>query len=312
MDEPIRQWYPQFYYIYTGQTDPRPCLVDSLGSLADHVAAYILQMQTWYPLISIGHIELYPEVGVDQLKEWINALEARGVSLPFLHLDVHGPRIDQYISLGINIDVVSDLLELKSFLEARDIAFGIIFTDNYWDSQDWVEDEYNDSIYYERTMDWVNFVNNENIEPDHSIFQSWVFPYYTTGPGPNEIPINLPDDDLSIYSHTRLICEAVDVLTGIVTEPSTDLPLSYELQQNYPNPFNPSTRISYSIPNSNFVNMKIYDMLGREVQTLVSKVQKTGTYSINFDASKLSSGIYFYRLQVGSDFIEARKMLLIR
>ena len=134
MDEPIRQWYPQYYYIYTGQTDPRPCLVDSLSTLADHVAAYILQMQEWFPSIPIGQIGLYPEVGVDQFKEWIIALEARGVYLPFLHIDVHGPRVDQYISFGINIDVASDMAELKSFLNAHDIEFGIIFFDTYYDS----------------------------------------------------------------------------------------------------------------------------------------------------------------------------------
>ncbi|MCK4824841.1 hypothetical protein KA005_54320, partial [bacterium] len=88
MDEPIRRWYAEYYYIYTGQTDPRPCLVDSLGGLADHVAAYILQMEEWFPSIPIGQIGLYPEVGIDQFMEWIIALEARGVSLPFLHIDV--------------------------------------------------------------------------------------------------------------------------------------------------------------------------------------------------------------------------------
>lgn len=214
MDEPIRQWYPQYYYIYTGKTDPRPCLVDSLGSLADHVAAYILQMQEWYPSVSVGHIELYPEVGIDQLKEWIIALEARGVSLPFLHIDVHGPRVDQYISLGINIDVAADMLELKSFLEEHDIEFGIIFFDTYYDSQYWEPGKYNDSTYYAGTMNWVNFVHDANLKPDHSIFQSWVSPYYTTGIGPKEIPVNLPEDDPTVYSHTRLINEAFAILSN--------------------------------------------------------------------------------------------------
>jgi hypothetical protein len=214
MDEPIRRWYPLYYYIYTGQTDPRPCLVDSLGDLADHVAAYILQMQEWYPSIPIGQIGLYPEVGIDQYKEWIIALEARGVSLPFLHIDVHGARVDQYISFGMDIDIAADLTELKSFLEARGIAFGIIFSDIYWTSQYWEPDEYDDQFYYERTMNWVNFVHEADLKPGHSIFQSWIFPVYTTGFGPNEIPINLPEDDLLIYSHTRLINDGCDILNS--------------------------------------------------------------------------------------------------
>jgi hypothetical protein len=89
-------------------------------------------------------------------------------------------------------------------------------------------------------------------------------------------------------------------------------PNKYFLSQNYPNPFNPSTLISYSLPKSDFVILKIYDMRGREVQTLVDKVQKANIYTVKFDASTLSSGVYFYRLQIGEDFIDTKKMLLIR
>ncbi len=86
----------------------------------------------------------------------------------------------------------------------------------------------------------------------------------------------------------------------------------FELCQNYPNPFNPSTEISYSVPKSDFVALKIYDMLGREIQTLVSDFQKAGIYSVKFDARKLSSGIYFYRLQAGENLMKIKRMLLIR
>jgi len=160
MDEPMRQWLPEYYYIYWGETDPRHCLADSIGVLADHMATYILQMQVWFPSVEIGHIELYPEVGVEQLKEWIIALEARGVTLPFLHIDVNGPRVDYYIALGRDIDVAADMAELKSFIEAHGVAFGIILFDTYWGSQAWEPDEYDDQFYFERTMNWVNFVND--------------------------------------------------------------------------------------------------------------------------------------------------------
>ena len=137
MDEPIRQWYPLYYYLVTGQTDPRPCLVESLDILADYVAEYILYMQDALPSLSIGQIALYPEVGVETLKEWILALEERGVALPFLHIDVHGPRVAQYISFGFDIDVESDLMELKSFLSDHNVAFGVIVTDINGDAQAW-------------------------------------------------------------------------------------------------------------------------------------------------------------------------------
>jgi len=86
----------------------------------------------------------------------------------------------------------------------------------------------------------------------------------------------------------------------------------FALLQNYPNPFNPSTKISYSLLNSDFVTLKVHDVLGREVQTLVSEFQKSDTYSIYFDATEFLSGIYFYRLHVGNKFIKTRKMLLMR
>ena len=89
-------------------------------------------------------------------------------------------------------------------------------------------------------------------------------------------------------------------------------PNSFILFQNYPNPFNPSTRIPYVIPKSDYVALKIYDMRGREIQTLVSEFQRAGAHSVTFDANTLSSGLYFYKLQVGSELIKARKMLLIR
>lgn len=312
MDEPIRQWLPAYYYTYTGQTDPRPCLVDSLEILADHVAAYILQMQSWFPSIPIGHIELYPEVSVDMFKEWIIAMEARGVSLPFLHLDVNGPRVDQYISFGLDIDLASDLTELKSFLEAHGIAFGIIFTDIYWNSQAWEPDEYNDQTYYDGTMDWVCVVKAMSMEPDHYIFQSWVKPFYTTGPGPKEIPINLPEDDPSIYSHTRLINEALNIIAGDDADPSTGWPENSRLCQNYPNPFSPRTSITYELPKSSSVILKIYDVRGREVKTLVNTFQEPGRYSVVFQTRELSSGVYFYKLQMGDRLIETKKMILLK
>ncbi|MCK4663206.1 MAG: T9SS type A sorting domain-containing protein [Bacteroidales bacterium] len=300
MDEPLRRWSPEYYYVYWGKTDPRPCLADSLGALADHVAAYILQMQEWFPSVSIGHIELYPEVGVEQLKEWIIALEARGVSLSFLHIDVHGPRVDEYISLGINIDVAADLAELKSFLEEHDIEFGIIFFDTYYDSQYWEPDEYNDSTYYAGTMNWVNFVHDANLKPDHSIFQSWVFPYYTTGIGPNEIPVNLPDNDSTIYSHTHLINEGYNVLypssVGLPDHP-TALSKKFVLHQNYPNPFNTETTIPYSLENATHVQIKIYNILGLYIHTLVDEQKAAGKHQVvwngqNTHGLNMSGGIY--------------------
>ncbi len=86
---------------------------------------------------------------------------------------------------------------------------------------------------------------------------------------------------------------------------------SFYLSQNFPNPFNPNTTIKYSIPKSCFVTLKIYDLLGKEIMTLVNEEKSVGNYEINFDGKNLSSGVYFYRIQAGS-FSDAKKFILLR
>jgi hypothetical protein len=86
---------------------------------------------------------------------------------------------------------------------------------------------------------------------------------------------------------------------------------SYELSQNYPNPFNPTTTISYSILNDDVVTLKVFNALGQKVTTLVNEFQQSGKYSVNFDASGLPSGVYFYEIQSGS-FSAVQKMMLLK
>ncbi len=98
-------------------------------------------------------------------------------------------------------------------------------------------------------------------------------------------------------------------LVGIKDPPK--IPSNNELYQNYPNPFNPSTTIKYSIYKNGFVKLKVYDMLGNEVATLVNEIKAEGNYNIVFNASSLISGIYFYRLQSGN-FSKTKKLLLVK
>ena len=106
---------------------------------------------------------------------------------------------------------------------------------------------------------------------------------------------------------------SVTLERGVVTSNETgpEVAKTYELQQNYPNPFNPTTNITYSLPEQSEIMLKVYDMVGREVATLINREQAAGSYTINFDASELSSGMYLYRLNTGSTTI-TRKMMLIK
>jgi PKD repeat protein len=101
-------------------------------------------------------------------------------------------------------------------------------------------------------------------------------------------------------------------ITGTKQEDkSKDQPESFSLRQNYPNPFNPSTKISYSVQKAGFVSLKVYDILGREVATLVNSYQQPNNYTISFNAHNLASGIYLYKFKSG-DFVQTKKMLLLK
>jgi hypothetical protein len=103
----------------------------------------------------------------------------------------------------------------------------------------------------------------------------------------------------------RSLVSSVEALEG------ASLPEQFRLWQNYPNPFNPSTIIIYALPKKGLVTLRIYDVLGRVVQTLVEETQEAGIYKVRLDASDFSSGAYFYRLVAGS-FVDTKKLLLLR
>ena len=100
---------------------------------------------------------------------------------------------------------------------------------------------------------------------------------------------------------------------GIPTTVETEenIPDVYSLAQNYPNPFNPATTIKYSIPKEGLVTLKVYNVIGEEVATLVNEIKQVGNYNLTFDAENLSSGVYLYRLKAGS-FVETKKMILVK
>ena len=128
--------------------------------------------------------------------------------------------------------------------------------------------------------------------------------------------LEIPNDS-SFQNWFSTISEVVTKVEELNNRTET-IPNEFVLEQNYPNPFNPTTTIRYSILKQSLVSISIYDLLGREIKELVNENKSSGNYTISFDASELTSGIYFYRLQAtpsggqAGDFVETKKMLLMK
>ena len=125
------------------------------------------------------------------------------------------------------------------------------------------------------------------------------------------ISTNLDNPDVALvksFSETNAVTAASS--QSLTLQPVAVV-TDYSLEQNFPNPFNPSTQISYSIPKDGMVALKIFDALGREVETLVNEARTVGRYEVTFDGSRLSSGVYFYRLVAGS-YVFTRKLMLVK
>ena len=99
--------------------------------------------------------------------------------------------------------------------------------------------------------------------------------------------------------------------TNIVNQISALMPENFLLRQNFPNPFNPVTHMQFGIPKSGFVSLKVFDMLGREIKTLINEIKPAGSYEVLFDGTDLASGVYFYKIE-SVDFTATKKMVLIR
>jgi photosystem II stability/assembly factor-like uncharacterized protein len=149
--------------------------------------------------------------------------------------------------------------------------------------------------------------------------------YHTTNAGvtwsrevvtdyPPDLPYSIsafPSGDVWFGGFNGRIFKKNGILTEIQGNGEKTKPQTFQLYQNYPNPFNPSTTFSFSIPYSSFIILKVYDMLGREVKTLVNEEMKPGTYGMTWNAGALPSGVYFYRLASGS-FTETKRMVLLK
>ncbi|MGB2959507.1 MAG: T9SS type A sorting domain-containing protein, partial [Bacteroidota bacterium] len=117
------------------------------------------------------------------------------------------------------------------------------------------------------------------------------------------------DMGVIVGDNTVLVTTNGGIITG--AEDAEQLPQEYMLLQNYPNPFNPSTTIAFAVPHGGFVTLKVYNLLGEEVATLIAGDHAAGTFKATWDASELPSGVYFYRLMAG-DYVQTKKAVLMK
>jgi hypothetical protein len=169
--------------------------------------------------------------------------------------------------------------------------------------------QWNAGRIYEYSIQISNDENNWNeiVSNASSSSQAWTFNDFSPVLSARYIRIICESNNQSNWAgvwEARIF--EPDYPTSVETEPST-----YVLNQNYPNPFNPTTTIQYYIPQLSWVKLAVYNLIGQEVQILVDEEKAAGSYEIDFNASNLTSGIYFYKLQ-SVNFVETRKMVLLK
>ncbi len=218
---------------------------------------------------------------------------------------------------------------LTNFIYDNDNRVTSLFKDD-WDGKEWIN-SVRRTVTYNSTEpnvvkldeDWDNgkWINNcRNFETyttdnyfTHGISEFWEYGGWY--PEDGSIDLYNPDGfELHYLAHEMLVY--YDGTTDVKDEKAINLS-GYELSQNYPNPFNPSTQISYQIPANSFVTLKVYDVLGNEIATLVNEEKAPGIYTIQFNLQpttinqQLSSGVYYYQLRAGK-FLQTKKMLYLK
>ena len=180
---------------------------------------------------------------------------------------------------------------------------------------------YSTSYYYSKTMIWVpgtaNIYGNSTFNLVRSINNGITWNSMSGGPGTDLQSLDaVKVNNSTIYAlavtYGRGVYKLLDSVSVIgIENTGTTIPKEYKLYQNYPNPFNPVTSIKYTIPNDDFVSLKIYDLKGELVTTLINENQIKGEYDVSFNGESYSSGVYFYVLEAGK-LISSKKMVLVK
>ena len=252
---------------------------------------------------------LRPDLTVDQLREQIR--------VTCDNIDADNPGFEGLMGTGR----VNALRAVTEFFHPSIRIVGTTFTDSGGDSVinrgdvvdvavefiNYLTSTSNISITLREYDREITLINNNEVIPllksNETAFVTFQFVVdYPAIPG--DVLRFITDISAGSYSDRDLFLLKVNSVQG-------PIPDQFSLAQNYPNPFNLETNIRYSLPNEEFVTLKVYDVLGREIATLVNRQQREGTYEIKFNVSGISSGIYFYRLSAGN-FTQVKKMLAVK
>ena len=229
---------------------------------------------------------------------------------------------------------------MRAYSDDPDLKYGVAITEDF---QEIAESVYGQSLEYffqewiygenypEYTVEWskslvggsifqIDLNVNQNVNSNPTYFTMPIKIQVNTTTGDTVITVfndaqsqnfqfNVNGNPQSInFDYGNWILKDLSPITQIEDQ---IVPDKFSLKQNYPNPFNPSTKIKYTLVSKAFVILKVFNVLGKEVATIVNSEQDAGSYSVDFDASNLKSGVYFYRIDTGN-FIETKKMLLLR
>jgi hypothetical protein len=322
---------PNANVVYTSSTGKRIGLTDStvINEIGNGIPIF---SKTGYPSNPIGYYipddsysMVLNKVHGSTGKVYLTAFKSN-VIYDYERDTANSTQTDRFkIDNGFSVtspDAVNKLINLEVIAES-DTNERIMFVNNTSLTQ-------NDSLFTQQ-VNQSNFIMKNfgkaktyDLElNDRSVRGQKVFQYFSIPLKANTTHTLVPEWSNLNLSNLKILIDTgnkgtnddslilVNQYTGVNDHNQPLTPDSYSLAQNYPNPFNPTTTINYQLKFSGRVTLKVYNLLGKEVATLVKEDKPAGSYSVNFDAGKLSSGIYFYRLQSGN-FIAAKKMILLK
>ncbi len=262
---------------------------------------------------------------VQQIFNWYRTYKKAGVVLHMLRGVVGDSTFfDIMRTYSADTSVAYGIATTEDFQAIAESIYGQSL--NYF-FQEWIYGE-NEPTY---TIDWnKSLVSDDLYDVTLKISQSVnTNPPYFTMPVQIKLNTSLGDTMVTLFNNAQIQNFQFQVIgnpTSIVFDPGNwilknntvitevediNQPFSYSLEQNYPNPFNPSTTIKYQIPELSFVSLKVFDVLGNEIEILINEEKLVGTYKLTWNADQLTSGAYFYQLKAGN-FVETKKMILIK